>query len=257
MNVIDTTQIIDPNIQQPFLGTSLLFLQNIWSDMVKGIVEGLIGNSYSSTTPYAIEGIQPTGGTSTPSTITSGYIYWNHELIHCPGRPTPIVTGPVFNIVVSNPAPDPVNFSDGSSHSVHNVRTMTITDATPGSGLFNLSDVVYIQTLTVPTWTNLTLANSWTNSTTAKVRTLFGRVEILGIITNATLTNASLFMFTMPAQFRPAVDTYLSVNVLNNGNWYSRDVYVTASTGAFTLDTSGFSNVTTTVYLNGVVFYTG
>lgn len=218
--------------------------------MIKYICESMIGDSYASNVPYAIWGLGFNGTQSSPTDIGAGYIYFNGELYFCGGL-SPIVTGDLFTITVTNdPTADPLTFTDLVARNVHNVRRIVVTDtaAAPIFPQFTLSSVVYLQSLP---WTNATLTNSWANSNTLKYRKEKDRISITGTVTNATSANAALSIMTLPAGFRPAADTYKPVHITNAGTIYNRFVEISASTGTVTLeDTTGFSNVTTTVTFN-------
>lgn len=59
MNRINTSFIVDPNIQQPFTGRSLKFLQDSVENQLAYALIGLIGESYSAAIPYALYGVVP------------------------------------------------------------------------------------------------------------------------------------------------------------------------------------------------------
>jgi hypothetical protein len=149
MNRIITTDISDPLIQQPFTGLSLDFIQNNTAKMIEMVVATKIGQSYSTATPYAIFGAQhnPSG-----STIYTGYILFGGEIYYTGGVSGILAFSnvAVANITVTNdPSADPVIFTDAVSRNVHNHRVITWTDAVSGSGAFDGTSIVVLNSTQV------------------------------------------------------------------------------------------------------------
>ncbi len=143
MNKIITTDILDPNIQQPFTGKSLDFLQNSTKEQSAAFARGMIGDTYDSAVAYILHGVNTYG----TNQYKEGYIFWAGEVFYCPGKAsiTAFVNVPVLTLTVANGATaDPVTFSDLVSRNVHNVRTLVMSDAVAASGTFDLSDAVYV-----------------------------------------------------------------------------------------------------------------
>lgn len=255
MNRIITTDIVDPNIQQPFTGKSLKFLQDSIENQLAYNLLSVIGEGYSPSIPYAIYGCKYVGSVNTPSSVGGGYIFYDAKIYVGLVRGTAVATGATYEIVqTQDGVADPLKFTDNVDRNVHNIYSLQIVDQTLGTGLFNLSDVVYISDPL--SWTNFSLLNSWTSIATPKYRKLKDAVSFSGTATNATLANASLPIFTLPVGSRPAVDLVLPVVIVNAGNSYTRGLSIDSTNGNCTInDTTGFTNTTTDIYLNGLQFF--
>jgi hypothetical protein len=146
MNIIDTSLISDPSKQQPFLGGSLAFLQNSSKEMIVGICRSIMGETlYANASTVAVV-MSGCTFNSTLDTIFNGYIFFNGELYYFPGKVglNAFAIAPVVTLNTTYLSPDPITFSDSSTGSVHAQRRLQCVDATLGSGLFNLKDMVYV-----------------------------------------------------------------------------------------------------------------
>lgn len=146
MDKIDVSLITDPNVQQPFLGGSLEFLQDSFKE---GLSAFLASQHEVSTLAYCVHSGIRNSVAAPDANTTGGFVsilmatdVW--EVFYVP--PT-ILTAGGGQVAVINydtagfDAIDPVTFSDGSTHSVHQVRRLKIESAVSGTGLFDLSDV--------------------------------------------------------------------------------------------------------------------
>lgn len=149
MNIINTNQIVDPNVQQPFTGKSLTFLQNSTKEMLDAIVSGMLGYKPSPTVPVALYGAVETALGGGDFSYSEGYIYFNGEIykleyvasIH-------ILTGKEVTITTTaDPTADPVVFFDNSTKNVHDVRKLVISDGWGGD--FQFSSVIYLQNIAI------------------------------------------------------------------------------------------------------------
>lgn len=259
MKQIDTTQIVEPNILQPFTGRSLKFLQGILTDTLIGLFRGLIGSTYNTSVPYAIQGLGFTGSVSLPTAVFTGWIFFNDELYQCLGNGTPFAVGPVFNVsITQDPTADPLLFTDGNNRNVHNIRNLAVTDATPGSGLFNLSDVVYFQDSDI---FNASVINGWTNFVTVKYfKDRFGKMNIDGVITGAVGVPSSVIMFVLPVGFRPTTQKIIPVVWDDSGSsprTHPGIVRVNTNGNVEFLSVNDPQIGTQIIYLAGISFYLG
>lgn len=146
MNNIDTSLIIDPTRQQPFLGGSLAFLQNANKETVKGICRSIMGDAkYGSA---SLNGVAMVGCkfSSNLDTIFEGFIFFNDELFYFGGKSglNAFSNIPVFVLDSTYLSPDPITFSDGTTGNVHNQRRLKVVDQATGTGLFDASTLVYV-----------------------------------------------------------------------------------------------------------------
>ena len=165
MNIINTTYIIEPGQLQPFTGYSLDFIQKSSLEMLYAVAQTFVGNITSSTTPYVLWGCVKTNTGGTNYSYTQGYIMFNKEIYYFPGITSINITDTdVCTITItSDTIADPLYFTNGLPHNVHDHRTIQLTNGLSGSGTFNFSNCVYIQTVKIAQ--QIALASQTTAST--------------------------------------------------------------------------------------------
>lgn len=147
MNIINTSNIIEPSQLQPFTGYSLEFIQNSTKEMLYSVVQGLIGNSTSTTIPYILWGCIKTNIGGSNYSYTQGYIMLNKEIYYFPGIASISITDTdVCKIIITpDSIADPLYFTNGNPYNVHDHRTIQLTNGLSGSGDFNFSQAVKVQ----------------------------------------------------------------------------------------------------------------
>lgn len=145
-NNIDTTQIVDPTKQQPFLGGSLAFLQSGNKELIRGICRSMMGEAnyaLSSTKVIILSGCNFNAGLTT---IFEGLMFYGDEAFYFPGASGlgTYVNIPVIKTDITNVSPDPITFSDGSTGNVHEQRRLKVVDDVSGSGICDLKDAIYL-----------------------------------------------------------------------------------------------------------------
>lgn len=207
MKNIKTSLIVDPGVQQPFIGPSLAFLQDATKEAISNVIIGMIGSTYSSSQVYILFGCVRTGALdgagSGAAAVTAGAVFFNGEVYTVPAFSTANISGQTLysDVVTTNPSPDPVKFSDGTLKNVHDVRQWVISQAASGSNA-------------VSTWINSTwhtigasgepaFQNSWTlNTNPVKFKIdAAGFVCMEGIATGG---NTGTTVFTLPVGYRPS-----------------------------------------------------
>jgi hypothetical protein len=139
MKRIDTSQVADP-ARQPFLAGSLEFLQDATKEVIDALVKSQI--TYVTNDIIIIYGCVLTGTDPGVRDLTAGAIYYNGE-IYLVSAQSITTTGsniPVWvrDLVTYDTGIDPVTFSDGIAHSVHQVRKFKIQEGPiGGSGITN------------------------------------------------------------------------------------------------------------------------
>jgi hypothetical protein len=143
MNKIITTSILDPSIQQPFTGNSLDFLQNASLETMLSLPAFASRSAYNSGNGVVLYGCQKQDLGAGNYKFYTGYVYYSGEIYLFDGINTIAIAGtPQFKITVTNDVvADPVEFTDGISRNVHNVRKVTMTDS---AGDFNYSSCLFV-----------------------------------------------------------------------------------------------------------------
>lgn len=144
MRKIDTSGIVDPLKQQPFTGHSLTFLQDAIKELgFFHLFGGTVGSSYNFASNYAVWGVGVSG-----TTVSAGSILAGGEFYYFAGGSTSGFTNTgVFSVLeISAGAPyDPITYTDSSTGNVHLVRSVILQDLPDGSGVADLSSIVYVQ----------------------------------------------------------------------------------------------------------------
>ena len=165
MNKVITSDISDPTSAQPFTGPSLEFVQNSTKEVIDAMVRGLIGETWSTVTPYSLIGIERNSAIS--GTISSGYISFEQEVYFFAGigNYNTFVNSGVFLITETDASPpyNPITFTDGTPRNPAKVRRVTLVDQVNGTGSFNYTSVVYLNRRIV----NST-ANTYSTTTSGK-----------------------------------------------------------------------------------------
>lgn len=143
MKNINITNIVDPTSLQPFTGNSLKFLQDATAEARAGMIKAFVTQnlgSYSLTVPYVIDGcvVSDSG-----KDVTDGEIFYGGEYYELTG-----VNGTTniaqFSVVKTQDATaDPLDFSDGQTHNVHDIFKFVGTD-TATAGTFDSSELTSV-----------------------------------------------------------------------------------------------------------------
>lgn len=134
MKQLDTS-FATATVGQPVKSGTLNFLQLAYQEAITALANQLIGNGYTANTIYVLAGCINTGA-GTTLTISSGYLFVNGLVYAFAGANfTPVQVG-VSNFATAQYTTnaDPTQFTDGSSHNVHNIITIVLSDAASGSG---------------------------------------------------------------------------------------------------------------------------
>lgn len=145
-----------------------------------GQMFGKIGSGIANNAAI-INGLVPTI-TGSSYAFTAGVVFYYGEFFSVPAATINVTGGnvPILTVVVNyvmGVDSDPVTFTDGSSHNVHQLRTMTISAGSSGTGTVNWEDVPYWNS----PWISLT-----TGFTNASYRLLQGRYVFKGYINGST-----------------------------------------------------------------------
>lgn len=145
MDYIKTSDIVDPNIQMPWTGPIIDFLQNRNTQSNKAFAYAMLGESlynYSiATAGVVVAGCTKSG---TGNTIFNGWIFWQNELYYFPGASGLLAYAnvPVFLLDETNDVTvGSVEFSDSIFRYVTKVRRLKVADQASGTGLFDMSSM--------------------------------------------------------------------------------------------------------------------
>jgi hypothetical protein len=117
-----------------------LHLQAAYQEAIDAIAQNVIGPNYALNTVYILYGCKNTG-TGLNFIISAGAVYYNGEVylvpastFTAPGGQTAIANISIDNYV-SGTIADPVLFTDGNQHNIHNIRLVKIAAGVSGNGI--------------------------------------------------------------------------------------------------------------------------
>jgi hypothetical protein len=149
MKILDLSNITGA-VSMPLKKGTIQFIQDAYFEALKSILIGLIGSSYNPTTVYVIYGLINTG-TDPSYIISAGAVFYDGE-IYLVDAISFTVTGTdtaIFTLDVSQYTTnaDPVQFTDLSSHNVHNIRKFAIVAGGTGTGIADFTQAIYLSPL--------------------------------------------------------------------------------------------------------------
>lgn len=209
MQIIDTSIVTDPNKQQPFLAPSLNFLQFGIRKVLNALAQGLYGNTIPSY--IIIYGCVQTDLGGGNFSYSEGWIYNTsaEQIYFIPAVTTIASANPYVHLVTTQASFDPVEFSDGTTYSVHTDYTY-IFNTTSAGALFTFSQLVSSQSSQIyivgGTGVAFGAGGSVATSTGDSLKywkTKDGIVHIQGAFLAAG-TNG--LIFTLPVGYRPTKD---------------------------------------------------
>jgi hypothetical protein len=149
--------------------------------------------------------------------FTEGLIYYDNELYYVPAA-TFTTTGPevvvatITTAYISSASFDPVLFTDGSSHNIHQNKTIVLSDGNSGTGTFDFTDSVYVSPGAVNTYGGSYGANwAGVGSVIKYIKNRDGLVSVYGTLQCHSGPPAlSQVILTLPVGFRPRQITYIN-----------------------------------------------
>jgi len=136
MRKLDTSS-ASTSVSQPLKAGSVQHLQLAYQEALNALALNLIGPTYQTNVVYVLFGCVNSGSGSTFN-MSAGAVFYNGEIFLVDAT-TFTLTGsnvPLSNIVTSyfvDASADPTIFSDASSHNVHQIRKVVISQGVSGS----------------------------------------------------------------------------------------------------------------------------
>lgn len=139
------TSFIVSNVAQPIKKGTLDHLQSSWYECLEALAKTIIGEGYSTTKLYILYGC--VNSTTAPVyTISAGAVFFNGEIylvdaVTFTATGSDVAVGTIAVTYLTSASADPVVFTDGTSHNVHQIRKMVFAAAAAGSGDVNYSNI--------------------------------------------------------------------------------------------------------------------
>ena len=132
MKKIITTDVVDPNIAQPFTARSLDFLQDAIKAALLQLANSSVGLDSAPSSPFILWGCVETDIGSGNFSCTAGAImdaFGEVYEVDAVASTATSAGNSSFKVIITNdPTADPVTFTDATSKNVHNIRKAKYTD---------------------------------------------------------------------------------------------------------------------------------
>lgn len=148
MRRLDTTTYASVSVAQPLKSGSLFHIQEGTKEAIASVVKAGMQTAYDPTKGYILYGLVRTG-TGLVFNVTAGAIFFNDEVYQVDAFNFTAASGQtaIGQITTTyylgnGDNADPVAFTDGTSHNVHEIRKIVFT-----GGIANTQDVNYVDLL--------------------------------------------------------------------------------------------------------------
>lgn len=256
---------ISVGAKMPIVKTTLDHIQAAYNEQIQAICRN-IGTDDAGGTPGTpaydiVYGLQSTT-VGSAFTANRGYIYTAGELFQVPAASFTIGGGqyPIFVLSETYATGDPIEFTDGNSYNIHQIRTATIvsgTTSTPGyMGTFSNFSNKNLP-VEVSSGAGITNGANITSGTVYAKKDKLGVVIMHGFLVMNSSYALNQTLCTLPATHRPT--TNINCGVMANGGGGIDGVYITieGSTGIVKISGDPNSRIAnnTIVHLDNIVFY--
>ncbi len=204
---------ISATAAQPFKSGTWQHLQESYTELIVAAVQALIGEDYDYSTPYALTNLN---NTQTPPdyTIISGFVLFEGVIYETSGTAfttagPQVAVGSIATTYLTSAAADPVTFTDGNAHNVHEIKKINFAAGTSGSGAFDYDDLVFVHN--GGAWIDLTPNAFWTEVSQFQYKkNRDGLVTVRGVLQGGASAAYGDVIATLPTGYRPASQPFLT-----------------------------------------------
>jgi hypothetical protein len=249
----------------PFTKPALDNLQGNFSEIPASIIKALLG-TYVTNDVIILEGFVITlSNSNNTATWTAGSVYYNGEVYQVSSGTLTKSSGVFLYSIIDSITN--ATFSDGTNNPWIEVRTITITSGTSGTGIADYGAVTVLPLYPVQeAWRFVGTSgqpayqNSWaTGPITSNVafrKTPQGKVEFKGLAARTSTISSTSTIFTLPSGYRPSSNgasfSVYTINDFTNVRT-SLCLEIDPSTGTVTLEPG--STATDEIGFEGLSFY--
>lgn len=135
-------------VGMPFKSGTLAHLQSSYQEVLGSILQNIIGAQYDPSKVYILFGCV-NSGSGLSYIISGGAVFFNGEvyLVDATSFVSPggqVAVGNVAQTFFTDATADPVEFTDGATHNVHQIRKFVFASAAPGSGSADFTNCIPI-----------------------------------------------------------------------------------------------------------------
>lgn len=240
---------ITSTAKQPYLKQTHQHYNDMFNELSKAFGNTIVSDPTAVTILWGCENTGTGTGIGNTAIISAGAVYYNGEVYQVPAfTAAPIVNGLKGTFTTAYTAIDPVLFSDSSTHNVHQIQTLVLSDASASL------PADYINWKSIKnTWKTYTLTNSDVASSagtftvsTATEKTLYYKIDYKNqIVTlNLNIIGANINNATSAFYIKLPESLYITNTFTNMG--YYLNSYLTS-----TEDSGATKEIATKMYTNG------
>jgi len=241
---------IDSTRKQPYLKQTHAHYNDMIDELTKAFGETIVTDSTQITVLWGCVNSGTGTGIGDSAIISAGAVYFNGEVYQVPAFTTAsIVNGLKGTVTTEYATGDPVLFSDNSSHDVHQIKTIVISDET-SVDLYSYSNWYSIKN----TWNSYTLTNSDLESMigdftvdTATTKELTYKIDYKTgtVLLNFHISGANLSAST-PQLFIKLPNNLYCNNSFTSVGYFINDNNTATESAGYTKETS------VVIYTNGI-----
>lgn len=198
----------------PVKSGTITHIQNAYTELINNTAASLVGKPYGAIGQFALIGCNNID-TLPDVDIQAGFILYNGTIYEVdavaftPGGGQ-VAVATIATTYFSATNADPVEFTDGNNHNVHEIKKIVFSSAVSGSGIFDYSALSFVQ---IQAGTEVTYDTGWGDGgfeSTFYRKNRDGLVTVQGrFAANGTPADTDQ-IFALPIGFRPTVDTYVT-----------------------------------------------
>jgi len=192
------TNFVVPGIAQPIKSGTLDHLQLAYQEALTALGRSQIGKDYDPTKVYVLYGCV-NSDTAPNYDISAGAVFFNGEVYLVDATVFVAADTAVGTVTVSyfaSAIADPVTFTDGIAHNVHEIKKMVIADAASGSGDADFEDWVRDEWVVSTSTAGATVTISLGTATITSLRLVYSKQKntvILNYEVVINITGSSTF----------------------------------------------------------------
>lgn len=248
--------------KQPFLKATFAHYQENAEEVIKSLCEAIVKDNTKATIIYGCVNSGTGTGIGDSAVISAGAVYYNGELYQVDAFSSASLVNGLIGVVTTTYATgDPVTFSDGTTHNVHQINKIFLTDAA-SVGTLDYDNWISTIPKRVSTiddaWSSYSIVsgdfsgNGSPTFTSGSLKyNLIGKTLILTFnVAFTTGTNTNAVSVTLPNSWQnnSGVEINLGATIYEGTTRKACDAYITNGSGNLTFIPFGggnFSNSTT------------
>lgn len=258
MKTLKTTNITS-GASMPIKSGTIDFVQTAWKEMSRALAKAVGSNVLDIAGAGTVLWGGENTGTAPTWEIRDALVYYGGEMY--------LLTGATFNTGGGQTAvctitttydtsatTDPVEFTDGNTYNVHEIKRMTVAAGVSGSGTVDYNSLTFVNPAHNET-THSSFHANWVGSALKYRRNADGLIHLTGELEAGASASYSDAICTLPAGWRPAADLVFSTTRFDGIKLEPARVIVKSNGQVFIDNVYGGVAVNDVYIMNGISFY--